>query len=74
VHVSEPKTSDSGIPQGTLIRRHRIPKSDSLNGQHFTVTDFNVGNQVTFYSRTIKLVGCDEFTRVSIDLTAGIFG
>lgn len=64
VHVSEPKTPNSGIPQGTLIRRHRIPKADSLNGQHYIVSDFNVGNQITLYSRTIKLVGCDQFTRV----------
>lgn len=63
VHVSEPKTQDSGIPQGTLIRRHRIQKPDAVNGQHFTVADFNVGTLVTFYSRTIKLVGCDQFTR-----------
>ncbi|KAJ3275338.1 EF-hand domain-containing member C2 [Terramyces sp. JEL0728] len=63
VHVSEPKTSNSGIPQGTLIRRHRIPKADSVNGQHYIVSDFNVGNQIVLYSRTIKLVGCDQFTR-----------
>ncbi|KAJ3372004.1 EF-hand domain-containing member C2 [Kappamyces sp. JEL0680] len=63
VHVSEPKTPDSGIPQGTLIRRHRIPKQNALNGQHFTVRDFNVGTLITFYSRSIKLVGCDDFTR-----------
>lgn len=53
------------ISQGTLIRRHRIPKSASKIGQHFMVTDFNVGVEVTFYSRTFKIVGCDEFTRVS---------
>jgi DUF1126 PH-like domain len=64
VHVSEPKTPNSGIPQGTLIRRHRIPKAESATGQHFTVTDFNVGQQVTFYSRTFKIMGCDDFTRV----------
>ena len=64
VHVSEPKTPNSGIPQGTLIRRHRIPKKEAPNSQHFIVSDFNVGNHVTFYSRTIKLVGCDQFTRV----------
>ncbi|KAI8916212.1 hypothetical protein EDD86DRAFT_186173, partial [Gorgonomyces haynaldii] len=63
VHVSEPKTANSGIPQGTLIRRHRIQKADASNGQHFTVRDFNVGEEVTFYSRTFKIVGCDAFTR-----------
>ncbi|KAI8918462.1 hypothetical protein DFJ77DRAFT_455630 [Powellomyces hirtus] len=63
VHVSEPKTANSGIPQGTLIRRHRICKQDNPNGQHYTVADFNVGKEVTFYSRTFKIVGCDQFTK-----------
>ncbi len=67
VHVSEPKTANSGIPQGTLIRRHRIENPGSNAGQHFIVTDFNVGNQLTFYSRTFKIAGCDNFTRVWID-------
>ncbi|KAL2913595.1 hypothetical protein HK105_206897 [Polyrhizophydium stewartii] len=63
VHVSEPKTPNSGIPQGTLIRRHRIPKATSEISQHYTVSDFNVKKEVTFYSRTFKIVGCDDFTR-----------
>ncbi|KAJ3101076.1 EF-hand domain-containing member C2 [Phlyctochytrium planicorne] len=63
IHVSEPKTPNSGIPQGTLIRRHRIPKSESNTGQHYIVTDLNVDKEVTFYSRTFKIVGCDDFTR-----------
>ncbi|KAJ3076360.1 EF-hand domain-containing member C2 [Podochytrium sp. JEL0797] len=63
IHVSEPKFPNSGIPQGTLIRRHRIQKKEESNGQHFTVTDLNVDQEVTLYSKTFKIVGCDEFTR-----------
>ncbi|KAJ3077039.1 EF-hand domain-containing member C2 [Podochytrium sp. JEL0797] len=63
IHVSEPKYANSGIPQGTLIRRHRIPKGSSSNGQHFIISDLNVADEVTFYSRTFKIVGCDQFTR-----------
>ncbi|KAI9343610.1 hypothetical protein BDR26DRAFT_858407 [Obelidium mucronatum] len=63
IHVSEPKYPNSGIPQGTLIRRHRIPKNNSAIGQHYTITDLNVEKEVTFYGRTFKLVGCDQFTR-----------
>ena len=63
VQVCEPKTVNSGIPQGSLIRRHRIIKQDATNGQHFTVNDFNVGQQVTFYGKTFKIVGCDTFTQ-----------
>lgn len=71
IHVSEPKTSNSGIPQGklclnigTLIRRHRIVKPGAANGQHYSVMDINVGMQITFYARTFKIVACDESTRV----------
>ncbi|KAJ3027177.1 UNVERIFIED_CONTAM: EF-hand domain-containing member C2 [Siphonaria sp. JEL0065] len=63
IHVSEPKFQNSGIPQGTLIRRHRIQKKAETNGQHYTVVDLNVEKEVTFYSKTFKIVGCDEFTR-----------
>ncbi|KAI9358593.1 hypothetical protein DFJ73DRAFT_144854 [Zopfochytrium polystomum] len=62
IHVSEPKTPNSGIPQGTLIRRHRIPRN-AENGQHYIISDLNVEKEVTFYARTFKIVGCDEFTR-----------
>ncbi|TPX43682.1 hypothetical protein SeMB42_g04641 [Synchytrium endobioticum] len=63
IHVSEPKTVNSGMPQGTLIRRHRIPIPGSAIGQHYTIKDLNVDKEVTFYARTFKIVGCDQFTR-----------
>ncbi|KAJ3078719.1 EF-hand domain-containing member C2, partial [Rhizoclosmatium hyalinum] len=63
IHVSEPKYANSGIPQGTLIRRHRIPMSSSNKSQHYTISDLNVDKEVTFYGRTFKIVGCDHFTR-----------
>ncbi|KAJ3115917.1 EF-hand domain-containing member C2 [Phlyctochytrium bullatum] len=44
-------------------RVRKIPKTDSPNGQHYVVTDLNVDKEVTFYSRTFKIVGCDDFTR-----------
>ena len=66
IHVSEPKVSDSGIPQGTLIRRHQIQKEE---GRNYSFNDFNVGSSVVLYCRTINLVGCDNFTRVIVLLT-----
>jgi hypothetical protein len=64
IHVSEPRTANSGMNQGTLIRRHRIPLPDNADGQHYTVDKFNVGQQVMIYAKLLKLTGCDEFTRV----------
>ncbi|KAJ3113843.1 EF-hand domain-containing member C2, partial [Physocladia obscura] len=63
IHVSEPKYANSGIPQGTLIKRHRIQKSSDSNGQHYVVADLNVGKEITLYCKTFKIVGCDDFSR-----------
>ena len=64
MHVSEPRIPNSGLPQGTLIRRHRIPIPNSPTNQHYTIVDLNVGQEVTIYARQFTIVGCDEFTRV----------
>ena len=48
---------------GTIIRRHRIPKPKPYDDQFYTIEDFNVGNEITFYARTFKLTSCDEFTQ-----------
>ncbi|KAL7752218.1 hypothetical protein RI367_002263 [Sorochytrium milnesiophthora] len=65
VHVIEPRSENSGIPQGTLIRRHRMPLPGAKphDRQFYIVSDLNVGKEVTFYSRMCKIVGCDAFTR-----------
>ncbi|CAH1781543.1 unnamed protein product [Owenia fusiformis] len=62
IQVIEPRLKNAGIPQGTLIRRHRIPRPPPHDDQFYTVEDFNVGNEITLYSRTFKITGCDEFT------------
>eukprot|EP01105_Mastigella_eilhardi_P018082 TRINITY_DN4177_c0_g3_i1.p1 TRINITY_DN4177_c0_g3~~TRINITY_DN4177_c0_g3_i1.p1 ORF type:complete len:642 (-),score=187.91 TRINITY_DN4177_c0_g3_i1:78-1832(-) len=61
VSVMEPRTKNSGMQQGTLIRRHRVQKEDSA--QYFTVKDFAVGSDITMYGRTFHIVDCDQFTR-----------
>ncbi len=40
---------------GTLIRRHRIPLPPPKDNLFYTIEDFNVGNQVTFYSRVFQI-------------------
>lgn len=63
IQVNEQKTENSGIPQGTLIRRHRIPRPPPNEDQFYTVEDFNVGNQIVMYSKIFQIVDCDGFTR-----------
>jgi len=63
IQVTEPRLKNAGIPQGTLIRRHRVPRPPPNDDQFYTVEDFNVGHEISMYSRTFKLTGCDEFTK-----------
>jgi len=59
VQVNEPKEENSGIPQGAFVKRHHIPKG---RGEFYTVLDFRLGVDVTFYARTFRIVDCDAFT------------
>ena len=61
IYVGEPRQPNSGIPQGSFLKRHRIPRDDS--GASFGVGDVNVGSIVTFYGRAFRVVSCDAFTR-----------
>jgi len=58
--ISEQKQDNSGIPQGTLIRRHRFP---GPNGGFLSPDDMAVGGQLSIYGRTIRIVDADVYTR-----------
>ncbi|XP_071799106.1 EF-hand domain-containing family member C2-like [Asterias amurensis] len=62
IQVIEPQVSNSGIPQGTLIRRHRIPLPPPNDDQFYTMEHFNIGTEIMLYGRTFKITGCDQFT------------
>merc|ERR1712159_19944 len=59
LQVNEPKEENSGIPQGAFIKRHHIPKG---RGEFYTVLDFELGTDISFYGRTFRIVDCDAFT------------
>ncbi|XP_018102145.1 EF-hand domain-containing family member C2 isoform X2 [Xenopus laevis] len=63
IQVVEPEVKNSGIPQGTIIRRHRIPLPAPNDDQFFTVDHFNLSKDIVFYSKIYRIVNCDEFTR-----------
>jgi len=67
--VSEPKVENSGIPQGTFVKRHRIPKP---NGGYYTYQDLKNGETISIYSRAFRIVACDEFTRLFYQNALGI--
>lgn len=62
IHVTEPKVENSGIPQGYFIKRQLIYKDRDQNIP-FTWQDFNVGQNITFFERTYRIVDCDDFTK-----------
>ncbi|XP_073442508.1 EF-hand domain-containing protein 1 [Dendrobates tinctorius] len=61
ISVVEPPVENSGIPQGTLMKRQRHPKND--HGDHYHWKDLNVGINLTLYGRTLRLISCDTFTQ-----------
>ena len=62
ISVMEPAVENSGIPQGVLIKRQKIPKDSA---SFYQLADFNVAVNVTFYGKTFRIVSCDAFTAVS---------
>jgi len=63
IQVNEPVMKNAGMPQGTIIRRHRIPKPAPLDDQYYTVQDFNIGNEIILYGKKFKLCDGDQFTK-----------
>ncbi|XP_070534018.1 EF-hand domain-containing protein 1-like [Ptychodera flava] len=61
VSVVEPHVENSGMPQGKLIKRQRLPKNDQ--GDHWHWKDMNLGINVTFYGKLFRVVDCDKFTQ-----------
>ncbi|XP_032265553.1 EF-hand domain-containing protein 1 isoform X1 [Phoca vitulina] len=63
--VMEPVVENSGILQGKLIKRQRLPKNDQ--GDHYHWKDLNRGINITVYGKTFRIVDCDRFTQVFLE-------
>jgi hypothetical protein len=53
---------NSGIAQGTFLKRHRVPSSTSADG-YLSWQELRVGEPFTVYGRTLFINNCDGFTR-----------
>jgi hypothetical protein len=63
IQLVEPRTENSGLLQGKLLKRHRVAKRDE-GGGFVAWADLTVGSDLLLYGRAIHLSGCDGFTRV----------
>ncbi|XP_065600088.1 EF-hand domain-containing family member C2 [Cyrtonyx montezumae] len=63
IQVVEPQMKNSGIVQGTIVRRHRIPLPPPNEDQFYTIDHFNINTEVTFYARRYMIIDCDRFTK-----------
>jgi hypothetical protein len=68
IQVNEPKTENSGLPQGNLMKRHKIPKDWAMGvptdggTEYYAIDELVVGATVTFYGRTFHIHGCNKST------------
>ncbi|KAM6418565.1 EF-hand domain-containing family member C2 isoform 1-T1 [Pluvialis apricaria] len=63
IQVIEPPVKNSGITQGTIVRRHRIPLPPPHEDQFYTIDHFNINIEVILYARRYKIIDCDQFTK-----------
>lgn len=65
LEVNEIKTENSGLPQGALIKRHQVQRSDGsgLVG----VEDLQVGGSVSLYGRDFYITDCNPTTRAYLE-------
>ncbi|KDR20690.1 hypothetical protein L798_04839, partial [Zootermopsis nevadensis] len=61
ITVMEPEVKNSGIKQGRLVRRNRIPKTALGDFWHWK--DFNIGIDVAMYGIVYHIADCDIFTK-----------
>ncbi|KAK4880766.1 hypothetical protein RN001_008912 [Aquatica leii] len=61
ITVIEPRTLNSGLEQGRIVRRGKIPKNTAGDPWHWK--DFNVGKDICFNGVVYHTTDCDVFTK-----------
>ncbi|KAL3318897.1 EF-hand domain-containing member C2 [Cichlidogyrus casuarinus] len=62
IQILEPRTKNSGIPQGVILRRRRVNKPKPFCDQFYTFHDLNIGVELEVYGKKYRIVNCDQFT------------
>ncbi|XP_078033235.1 EF-hand domain-containing family member C2 [Augochlora pura] len=61
--VTEPPTNNSGLEQGVLLKRQRVPMPNPAKYRYYDILDLNIGKEPEIFGRVYKIVDCDKFTR-----------
>merc|ERR1719203_201533 len=59
--ISEPREANSGLPQGCVVKRHKVP--NGRGDGYFGHEDLGTAQTITLYSRHFRIYDCDAFTR-----------
>ncbi|XP_037300618.1 EF-hand domain-containing protein 1 [Manduca sexta] len=59
--VMEPRVKNSGLWQGRMVKRGKIPKNDL--GEYWHWKDLDVGKDICIYGKVFHTVSCDLFTK-----------
>jgi hypothetical protein len=77
IEISEEKELNSGIPQGSFLKRSKVIKKEdskyddgnsffkfqNSNSQFYDFRDLIVGRSIYFYGKLITIYDCDQYTR-----------
>lgn len=66
IRIGELKQENSGIAQGTFLKRHRVPRAGSGgpgNQEYVGWEELAIGSTLNVYGRPMYITACDGFTR-----------
>ena len=61
LEIREARIQNFGINQGLFLKRHLVPKPDSI--MSYTWEDLNLGIDIEVFGRVFRIYDCDNFTR-----------
>ncbi|CAM9201006.1 unnamed protein product [Choristocarpus tenellus] len=70
MQIEEARQENSGMPQGTLVKRHQIPYPETKKG-FYTAKDLRVGGIIDVYGRRFHIVDANKATRLLLEQNLG---
>lgn len=67
IMITEPKQTNSGVPQGHFLKRQVVIKA---NGCPYMPEDFAIGTDVAIFGRAMRIYDADQYTREFYQVSA----